>query len=159
MWELDHKEGWALKNWCFQIMVLEKTLESFLDCKEIKPIHPKGDQPWIFIGRTDAEAEAPVFWPPDEKSQLSWKDSCWGRSKAGREGGDRMRWLDGSTNSMDMSLNRLWEIVKGREVLRAAIHVVTNSQTLFSNNNSDNHNYTDLFFNSSLGFSDWNLTS
>ena len=73
-WELDHKEGWALKTWCFQIVVLEKTLESPLDCKEIKPINPKANQSWIFIGRTDAEAEAPILWPPEMKSQLVGKD-------------------------------------------------------------------------------------
>ena len=74
MWELDHKEVWALKNWHFQIVVLEKTLDSLLDCREIKPVNPKGDQPWIFIGRTDAEAEAPIIWPPDAKSWLFGKD-------------------------------------------------------------------------------------
>ena len=72
MWELHHKEGWAQKNWCFRIMVLEKTLESPLDCKEIKPVNPKENQPWIFIGRTDAEA--PVLWPPDSKNWLIGKD-------------------------------------------------------------------------------------
>ena len=75
MWELDHKEGWALKNWCFRIVVLEKTLESPLDCKEINQVNPKGHQPWTFIGRTDAEAEAPTLWQPDAKSQLIGKDS------------------------------------------------------------------------------------
>ena len=74
MWELDHKEGWLLKNWCFWAVVLEKTLESPLDCKEIKPVNPKGNQPRIFIGRTDAEAEAPILWPPDAKSWLIRKD-------------------------------------------------------------------------------------
>ena len=74
LWELDHKEGWAPKNWCFPIVVLEKNLESPLDYKEIKPVNPKGNQSWIFIGRTDAEAEAPILWPPDEKSQLIGKD-------------------------------------------------------------------------------------
>ena len=74
MWGLLHKEGWVLKNWCFQIVVLEKTLESPLDCKEIKPANPKGNQPWIFIGRTDAEAKAPILWPPDVKSWLIEKD-------------------------------------------------------------------------------------
>ena len=73
MWELDHKEGWALKNWCFQTVVLEKTLESPLDCKEIKPVNTKGNQLWIFIRRTDAEAEAPTLWPPDAKSQFLGK--------------------------------------------------------------------------------------
>ena len=74
MWELDYKESWALKNWCFWTVVLEKTLESPLDYKEIQPVHPKGDQSWIFIGRTDAEAETPILWPPDAKSWLIWKD-------------------------------------------------------------------------------------
>ena len=74
MWELDHKESWALKNWCFWTVVLEKTLESPLDCKEIQPVHPKGDQSLVFIGRTDVEAETPILWPPDAKSWLIWKD-------------------------------------------------------------------------------------
>ena len=74
MWELDHKVGWAPKNWCFQIVVLKKTLESPLDCKETKPINPKVNQPWIFIGRTDAEVEAPILWPPDVTSWLTGKD-------------------------------------------------------------------------------------
>ena len=74
MWELDHKESWALNNWCFWTVVLGKTLESPLDCKEIKPVHPKGNQSWIFIGRTDAEAEAPVLWPTDVKNWLTGKD-------------------------------------------------------------------------------------
>ena len=74
MWELDHKEGWALKNWCFQTMVLVKTLESPLDWKEIKPVNPKENQPWVFIGRTDAETDIPVLWLPDVKSQLNGKD-------------------------------------------------------------------------------------
>ena len=73
-WELDHKEGWASKNWCFWPVVLEKTLESSVDCREIKPINPKGNQIWIFIARTDAEAQAPILWPPNEKSQLIGKD-------------------------------------------------------------------------------------
>ena len=74
MWELDHKESWVLKNWCFLTVVLEKTLQSPLDSQEIQPVHPKGDQSWIFIGRTDAEAEAPVLWPPDGKNWLTGKD-------------------------------------------------------------------------------------
>ena len=74
MWELDYKESWVPKNWCFWTVVLEKSLESPLDCKEIKPVSPKGNQSWIFIGRTDAEAETPVLWPPDAKSWLIWKD-------------------------------------------------------------------------------------
>ena len=78
MWELDHKEGWVL-NWCFWTVVLEKTLESPLDRKEIKPVNPKGNQPWIFIGRTDAEAETPILWPPDVKSWLTGKDPAAGK--------------------------------------------------------------------------------
>ena len=84
MWELDYWESWVLKNWCFWAVVLEKTLESPLDCKEIQPVHPKGDQSWIFIGRTVAEAETPIFWPPDAKNWLIWE-----RLKAGGEGDDR----------------------------------------------------------------------
>ena len=89
MWELNYKESWALKNWCFWtvVLVLEKTLESPLDCKEIKPVHPKGDQSWVFIGRTDAEAETPVLWPSDLKSWLIWKDpdagKDWGQEEKG----------------------------------------------------------------------------
>ena len=79
MWELDHKESWALKNGCFSIVVLEKTLESPLDCQEIQPVHPEGDQSWIFIGGTNAEAEAPILWPPDVKSWLIWKDPDTGK--------------------------------------------------------------------------------
>ena len=87
MWELDYKESWALKNWCFWTVVLEKTLESPLDCKEIQPVHPNGDQSWIFIGRTHAEAETPILWPPHAKSQLIEKDpdagKDWGQEKKG----------------------------------------------------------------------------
>ena len=100
MWELDHKEGWVLKNWCFEI-VLDKTLESPLDCKEIKPVNPKGNQPWIVTGRTDAEA--PIHWPPDMKSWLIGKDPepwCWERLKAGEQGAEDEtigwhHWLNG----------------------------------------------------------------
>ena len=89
MWELDYKESWALKNWCFWAVVLDKTLESPLDCKEIKPANPKGNQSWIFNGRTDAEAESPILWPPDVKNRL-WKRSWfWERLKVGGEGDDR----------------------------------------------------------------------
>ena len=92
MWELDYKESWMLKNWCFWAMVLEKTLESPLDCKEIKPVHPKGNQSWIFIGRTDAEAEAPILWTPDAKNWLTGKTlmlgEIEGRRRRGRQGWD-----------------------------------------------------------------------
>ena len=94
MWELDHKEGWAPMNWCFWIVVLKKTLESPLDCKAIQPVHPKGNQSWIFIGRTDAEA--PILWPPDAKSWLIWKildvGKDWRQEEKGMTEDDMVRW-------------------------------------------------------------------
>jgi len=89
MWKLDYKESCVLKNWCFWTVVLEKTLESPLDCNEIQPVNPKGNQSWIFIRRTDVDIETPTLWPPDVKNWLLGKDSCWERLKAGREGDDR----------------------------------------------------------------------
>ena len=113
MWALDHKEGWAPKNWCFQVVVLEKTLGSPLDSKEIKKIYPKGNQPWIFIGRTDAET--PILWPPAVKSQLIGKDPDAGkdwRRKEKRVAEDEM--VFSITDSMVMNLSKLWEIAKDR---------------------------------------------
>ena len=96
MWELDYKESWALKNWCFWTMVLEKTLECPLDCKEIQPIHPKWDQSWVFIGRTNVEAETPILCPPDAKSWLIWKDSDagkdWGQEEKGMTEDEMVGW-------------------------------------------------------------------
>ena len=89
MWELDYKESWMLKNWCFWTVVLEKTLESPLDCKKIQPVHLKGNQSWIFIGRTDAEAETPILWLPDAKNWLTGNNWCWVRLKAGGKGDNR----------------------------------------------------------------------
>ena len=96
MWELDCEEGWAPKNWCFWTVVLEKTLESPLDCKEIQPVHPKVDQSWVFIRRTDAEAETPVLWPPDAESWLIWKDpdagKDWGQEEKGTTEDEMTGW-------------------------------------------------------------------
>ena len=90
MWELDYKGSWVPKNWCFWTVVLKKTLESPLNCKKIQPVHPKGNQSWIFIGRTDIEAETPILWPPDAKKLTHWKGPwCWERLRTGKEGDDR----------------------------------------------------------------------
>ena len=108
MWELDYKESWAPQNWYFWTVVLEKALKSPLDCKEIQPVHPKGNQSWIFIGRTDVEAETAILWPRDVKNWLTGKDPDAGKDWRREERGwQRMRWLDDITDSMDASLSKL----------------------------------------------------
>ena len=134
MWVLDHKEGYVPKNWCFKIVVLEKTLKSPLDCKQIKPAHPKGNQFWILIGRTDTEAETPILWPRDAKSQIIGKDPDAGKDWRWEEKGEAERiWFDNITNSIDMNVSGLQATVKDKEACRTAVHAVTKSLTWLSN--------------------------
>ena len=131
MWESDYKESWAPKNWCFWTVVLEKTLESLLDCKEIQPAHPKGNQSWIFTGRTDAEPEAPILWLPDAKNGLNGKDLDAGKDWSQEEKGTK-GWNVWMASLMDMSLSKLQELVMDREAQSVAIHGVSNSRTWLS---------------------------
>ena len=131
MWELDHKEGWVPKNWCFWTVVLEKALKSPLGLQGIKSVNPKGNQSWIFIGRTDTETEATILCPPEAKSWLIGKDPDAGRDWRQEEnrGIQRMIWLDGSTGSMDMNMSKLWVMVKDREDCDAAFYGVAKVDT------------------------------
>ena len=123
MWELDYKENWAPKNWCFWTVVLEKTLESSLDCKEIKPVNPKRNQSWIFIGRSGVEAETPVLGHLMRRANSLAKTLMLGNIEARkRRGWQKMRWLDGITDSMEMNLGKLLETVKSRSAWHIVVH-------------------------------------
>ena len=149
MWELDYKESWAPKNWCFWTVVLEKTLESALDCEEIQPVHPKGNQSWVFIGRIDVEVETPIFRPPDAKSWLIWKDpdagKDWRKEEKGTTEDEIVRWhhrLNGH------EFGELRELVMDREAWHAAVHGVAKSWTWLSN-------WTDKVSKREIGIRSW----
>ena len=154
MWELDYKESWVLKNWCFWTVVLEKTLESPLDCKEIQPVHSEGDQSWVFIARTDAKAETPILGPADSLENTLMLGKIEGRR---RREWQRMRRLGGITDSMDMNLGKLPELVMDRKPWHDVVHGVTKSRTRLSDWTSLNWIWTILlmiFYSSQQIFMD-----
>ena len=149
MWELEHKENWVSKNLCFWTVVLEKTLQSPMDSKENQPVNPKGNQSWIVIGRTDAEAKAPIPWSPDAKNWLIRKDPDAGKDwRQEEKGWQRMRWLDDVTILKHMSLSKQWELGMDREAWHATVYGVSKIWTWLSD-------WTDWYLNKS-GKKYWN---